>query len=100
MKLYFICFLDKNMLLGLGNPLLDISANADGALLSKYGLEANNAILAEEKHMPLYEELERSKNVEYIAGGATQNAIRVAQVSPALLYFRQTTEEPEVDRHL
>lgn len=39
----------------------------------------NNAILAEEKHVPLYEELTSKHAVEYIAGGATQNSIRVAQ---------------------
>lgn len=39
----------------------------------------NNAILAEEKHLPLYGELEKDYSVEYIAGGATQNTVRVAQ---------------------
>ena len=36
----------------------------------------NNAILAEEKHLPLYPELIEKFPVEYIAGGATQNSIR------------------------
>lgn len=69
------------VLLGLGNPLLDISAVADEEFLTRYGLEANNAILAEEKHMPIYEELAKKEGSEYIAGGATQNSMRVAQVS-------------------
>lgn len=34
--------------------------------------------MAEEKHLPLYKELTERKDVEYIAGGATQNALRVA----------------------
>merc|ERR1711972_294608 len=38
-----------------------------------------NAILAEDKHKPLYDELTAMKDVKYIAGGATQNSIRVAQ---------------------
>merc|ERR1719473_177909 len=38
-----------------------------------------NAVLAEEKHMPLYAELAAKPGVKYIAGGATQNSIRVAQ---------------------
>lgn len=67
------------MLLGLGNPLLDISAVVEEEILTKYGLKANDAILAEEKHMPLYTELAAKKDVEYIAGGATQNSMRVAQ---------------------
>jgi adenosine kinase len=39
----------------------------------------NNAILAEEKHVPMYEELVEKFDVDYVAGGATQNSIRVAQ---------------------
>lgn len=59
--------------------------------LEKYGLALNNAILAEEKHVPLYHELVKEYPVQYIAGGATQNSIRVAQwmlkVPHATSYF-------------
>lgn len=48
---------NKIALVGMGNPLLDISAEVPDSVLAKYGLEPNNAILAEEKHMPLYKEL-------------------------------------------
>lgn len=41
------------MLVGLGNPLLDISAVVEKDLLNKYDMQPNNAILAEEKHMPM-----------------------------------------------
>jgi len=67
------------VLLGMGNPLLDISAVVDKAMLEKYSLEENLAILAEEKHLPIYDELVKTGKVEYIAGGATQNSIRIAQ---------------------
>ena len=66
-------------ILGMGNPLLDISAVVPESLLSKYGISLNNAILAEEKHLPLYDEMVAEHDVEYIAGGATQNSMRVAQ---------------------
>jgi len=66
-------------LLGMGNPLLDISAEVDQKLLEKYELVAGNAILAEDKHQPLFGEMIAMPNVQYIAGGATQNTIRVAQ---------------------
>lgn len=66
-------------ILGMGNPLLDISAHVTQETFDKYGLLPGNAILAEEKHMPIYEELLKLPNVEFIAGGATQNSIRVAQ---------------------
>ncbi|KAC9631545.1 hypothetical protein E3N88_45513 [Mikania micrantha] len=67
------------ILLGMGNPLLDISAVVDEDFLTKYDIKLNNAILAEEKHLPMYEDMSSKYNVEYIAGGATQNSIRVAQ---------------------
>jgi adenosine kinase len=66
-------------ILGMCNPLLDISANVGTELLEKYGVSLNNAILAEEKHQPLYGEMIKNYPVEYIAGGAGQNSIRVAQ---------------------
>jgi len=66
-------------ILGMGNPLLDISSEVDTSLLEKYGLQLNNACLAEEKHQPLFAEMAARPDVKYIAGGATQNSIRVAQ---------------------
>ncbi|KAI3809208.1 hypothetical protein L1987_25178 [Smallanthus sonchifolius] len=69
----------EEILLGMGNPLLDISALVDQDFLTKYDIKANNAILAEDKHLPMYDEMSSKYNVEYIAGGATQNSIRVAQ---------------------
>lgn len=39
----------------------------------------NNAILASPEHLPLFDELVAGYPVEYIAGGATQNTVRVAQ---------------------
>ncbi len=50
------------------NPLLDISAEVPIELLQKYEISLNNAILAEEKHIPLYNELINSYPVQYIAG--------------------------------
>lgn len=45
----------------------------------RYGVKPNNAILAEEAHVPMYEELANQYKVNYVAGGATQNSIRAAQ---------------------
>jgi hypothetical protein len=70
---------EEGVLLGMGNPLLDISAVVNQEFLDKWDLKMNNAILAEEKHVPMYEELVEKFDVEYVAGGATQNSIRVAQ---------------------
>ena len=43
--------------MGMGNPLLDISAEVGQDLLDKYGLAKGDIILAEEKHLPIYQEL-------------------------------------------
>ncbi|KAI0191212.1 Ribokinase-like protein [Xylaria flabelliformis] len=66
-------------LLCLENPLLDIQAFANEEILNKYGLKANDAILAEEKHIPIYEELLNNFDAKLIAGGAAQNTARGAQ---------------------
>ena len=65
--------------MGMGNPLLDISAEVGQDILDKYSVKLDDAILAEEKHLPLYQELVDGHSPQYIAGGATQNTIRVAQ---------------------
>jgi len=70
----------EGILLGMGNPLLDISASVPQEVFDRYDLKPGNSILADpEKHLPLYDELVRNYPVEYIAGGAAQNAIRAAQ---------------------
>ena len=69
----------EGIIYGMGNPLLDISADVPTEYLEKYGLKPNDAILADPKHLPIYQELVDQYEVEYIAGGATQNTIRVAQ---------------------
>ncbi|KAK7496048.1 hypothetical protein BaRGS_00012749 [Batillaria attramentaria] len=69
----------EGVLLGLGNPLLDITIYTDTSFLERYGLEANNAIIATDKHQQMFHDMVQNYNPTYIAGGATQNSIRVAQ---------------------
>ena len=65
--------------LGMGNPLLDMSVVCDDAELNKWGAKLGDAMLADpDKHGPMYKDLVAKYDVEYIAGGATQNSIRVA----------------------
>jgi len=71
--------LKEGLLFALGNPLLDIIASTDEEFLKKYDLKPNNAILAEDKHAPMYTALVQNYPVEYIAGGASQNSMRIAQ---------------------
>jgi len=67
------------VILGMGNPLLDISSEVDLSVVEKYGLKMGDAILAEDKHQPLFDELAKMPTVQFIPGGATQNSVRVAQ---------------------
>lgn len=69
----------ENLLIGMGNPLLDISATVVKAFLAKYEMKENDAILADEKHINLYKDLTENHQIEYIAGGSVQNTLRVAQ---------------------
>jgi len=71
--------IQEGILLGMGNPLLDISARCDAEILNEYGLEPDNAILAEDKHLPLYQKLAEMSSVEFVPGGATLNTMRVGQ---------------------
>ncbi|XP_059893243.1 adenosine kinase b isoform X2 [Gadus macrocephalus] len=71
--------LSENALFGMGNPLLDISAVVDKDFLDKYGLKPNDQILAEDNHKALFEEIVKKSHVEYHAGGATQNSVKIAQ---------------------
>jgi len=66
-------------ILGMGNPLLDISSPVDAAFAEKYKIKMGAAVLAEKDHMPMYGELQAMSSVEYIPGGATLNTIRMAQ---------------------
>ena len=58
----------QGAILGICNPLLDISAEVPEEILKKYEVSLNNAILAEEKHLPLYNELITNFPIQYIAG--------------------------------
>ncbi|KAA8899273.1 hypothetical protein TRICI_006361 [Trichomonascus ciferrii] len=66
-------------LLVLGNPLLDLQAEVTEDYLKKYDLKADDAILVEEKHMPIFDEVVKMDNVHVLAGGAAQNGARGAQ---------------------
>lgn len=65
--------------MGIGHPLLDLSAQVDTAFLEKYGLENGSAQLAEAHHMPLFAELAKKASAQFIAGGSSLNTIRVTQ---------------------
>lgn len=61
---------------------------SDAALLEKYELKPNDAILAEDKHMGIYEDL-LARDAKLIPGGAAQNTARGAQVCIKTLLWAQ-----------
>ncbi|GFO44681.1 adenosine kinase [Plakobranchus ocellatus] len=70
----------EGILLGMGNPLLDMTVVRGGVdLLVKYKLDANNAVLASPQQLAIFKEIVDKYSPTYIAGGATQNSVRVAQ---------------------
>lgn len=58
--------------------MLDLQVRDGEALLKKYDLKADNAILAEVAHQPIYKDVVENYKVNYVAGGASQNAARAA----------------------
>lgn len=74
----------------LGNPLLDIQVDVEKDFLQKYDLKDNDAILVEEKHMPIFDEILKFDDIKLVAGGAAQNTARGAQYvlpSNSVIYF-------------
>ncbi|KAI4124000.1 MAG: hypothetical protein LQ347_005901, partial [Umbilicaria vellea] len=71
---------EEYALLCLENPLLDIQGQGqaplrpDEAMLEHYGVKANDAILAEEKHMGLYEDLLQNRDAKLLAVGGAGGA--------------------------
>ena len=71
----------ETLILGIENPLLDVSVSADEDLYKRYNLPPEATILIEEKHMPIYKELREKYKPNYVPGGSTQNTLRAAQVT-------------------
>jgi len=59
------------------NPLLDISIDDhDASILQKYTLQAGQACLAADHHMPLFEEAFTKEGRQLIPGGSALNSAR------------------------
>ncbi len=67
----------KKIIVGLGNPILDISNKTTKDVLDKFGLIYNQTIFANDSNVEFYDVLENSPNCSYIAGGSVTNTIRV-----------------------
>ena len=70
----------KKFILGLGNPIIDISAETDKEVLDRYQLVAGQTIFCNDLNMPFYDYIESKPEVTYIPGGSVTNSIRVTNV--------------------
>lgn len=68
--------MEAKKIIGLGSPLLDIQAEVPAEFLEKYGLTLNNTFFAEEKHLPLYEELINIPTHSHVPGGKDYNLFK------------------------
>eukprot|EP00756_Hemistasia_phaeocysticola_P008602 Hpha_TRINITY_DN14675_c3_g1::TRINITY_DN14675_c3_g1_i1::g.48223::m.48223/K00856/E2.7.1.20, ADK; adenosine kinase len=66
-------------LVGLCNPLLDITLRVDEDFLKKYGLTPDGWAAATETTMPVFEEMAQNPSSQYGPGGSGLNTLRVAQ---------------------
>lgn len=85
----------------LGNPLLDLQVEVDADYLKKYDLKDNDAILVEDKHLPIFDEIINKPNLVKIAGGAAQNTARGAQyILPpkSVVYFGSVGADVYADK--
>ncbi|KAL1235672.1 Adenosine kinase [Trichinella pseudospiralis] len=67
------------VLVGIGNPLLDLEADVPPEFLKKWKLKENDAVLCSDKLIPMFFDLVDNYKVQFIAGGSTQNSLSVAQ---------------------
>jgi len=69
----------SKFILGICQPLLDISAKVSDDFIKRYKINIGSALLATDHQLPMYDEMSKLPIVEYIPGGATLNSIRIAQ---------------------
>lgn len=69
----------EGVIAGFGIPLLDFCVDVNKEFLDKYDLDANGSVQASQSQQALYNELSERFKVTPVAGGAAQNAIRIAQ---------------------
>ena len=65
-------------IIGIGDPIVDITSEVDDDLIRKYNLKGGDTIfLDESENAQIFDEIERLPEVRYIPGGSVQNTLRV-----------------------
>lgn len=68
----------EKILIGIGNPIIDISNTTTDDILEKYNIPKNLTTFANDSNIGFFDELENQPNCSYFAGGSVTNTIRVA----------------------
>lgn len=72
--------LPETLIFACGNPMLDVAAHLGKEAMDKYDLPYGGAVLAEEKHKPLFTEIMKHPTLVTTAGGSALNTVRCANV--------------------
>eukprot|EP01065_Artemidia_motanka_P004822 TRINITY_DN1229_c0_g2_i1.p1 TRINITY_DN1229_c0_g2~~TRINITY_DN1229_c0_g2_i1.p1 ORF type:complete len:1074 (+),score=427.26 TRINITY_DN1229_c0_g2_i1:50-3271(+) len=90
-------------LLGLCNPLLDMSLHVDAAFLDRFGLNPNGWVAATDETLGIFASMGKDPATQYTPGGAGMNTLRVAQwilEAPGATTFIGTTGSDEFGQRL
>jgi adenosine kinase len=66
--------------LGIGNPIIDISGTVNEETMKKYKLEFGKTVFCDDNNVGIYADLEAQSDVEYVPGGSVTNSIRICNV--------------------
>jgi adenosine kinase len=70
----------KKFVIGLGNPIIDISANSTEEIIKRFNLSWGGTVFKNDENVGFYDVLESQPDVTYIPGGSVTNSIRVTNV--------------------
>ena len=65
-------------IIGIGNPIVDITAEINKEFIDKYGLHINEITFVNENNYKFFDELEEMSKETHTPGGSIQNTLRVA----------------------
>lgn len=69
---------NQTLIFAAGNPMLDMAAHLGKECMDRYDLPYGGAVLAEEKHQPLFQEIQKHQTLHQTPGGSAINTIRNA----------------------
>ena len=67
-------------ILGIGNPIIDISATVCEETIKKFNLDWGKTVFANDSNVGFFDELESQSDVKYIPGGSVTNSLRICNV--------------------